>query len=167
MQYTVPVFILSHAKVNLHTKHQGHRSTGIILRSQLANFSQFWSEICYPWDQCKSGEKRFSLYAGGSGRLFLTAWSAPICFARVHFSRIFARPEWSLVKRFSHESGDRRTDRRTLPSTLSPCFAVDNNLYPYVLFIVHLSEPPRESVIDIIKCNIPLGSLAIISTHPL
>ena len=45
----------------------------IILRSQLANFRQFWSKFCHPWDQCKSDEKRFSLYAGSSGRLFLTA----------------------------------------------------------------------------------------------
>ncbi len=71
--------------------------TGIILRSQLANFSQFWSKFCHPWDQCKSGEKRCNLYAGGFWQAFLldclfstdSLWSC-------HFSRIFARPEWSL-----------------------------------------------------------------------
>ncbi len=70
--------------------------SGIILRSQLANFSQFWSKFCHPLDQCKSDEK--SLHAGGFWQAFLldclfstnSLWSC-------HFSRIFARPEWSLV----------------------------------------------------------------------
>ena len=33
----------------------------------------------------------------GSSRLFMTACPGPIYFARVHFSPIFARPEWSLL----------------------------------------------------------------------
>ncbi len=67
-------------------------SAGIILRSHLANFSQFWSKFCHPSDQCKSDEKRFGLYVGGgSGRPFITA-----CPADVRFSQIFARPECSL-----------------------------------------------------------------------
>ncbi len=68
----------------------------MLICSQLANFSQFWSQFCHPWDQCKSGEKKFSPYAGGSGRLFLTAWPAPIYFACVRLSWIFARSECSL-----------------------------------------------------------------------
>ncbi len=32
---------------------------GMWLRSQLANFSQFWSKFCHLWDQCKSSEKGF------------------------------------------------------------------------------------------------------------
>ncbi len=82
-----------------------HVLAGIILRSQLANFSQFWSKFCHPWDQCKSGEKRFSLYyTGGSGRLFMTACPTRIYIAQVRFSRIFARPEWCLTRQPS--SGD-------------------------------------------------------------
>ena len=41
--------------------------TGMWLRSQLANFSQFWSKFCHLWDQCKSSEKPFP-WLGGGGR---------------------------------------------------------------------------------------------------
>ena len=36
---------------------------------------------------------RKDLTIGGSGRLFMTACSAPIYFAQVHFSQIFTWPE--------------------------------------------------------------------------
>ncbi len=38
---------------------------GIILCSQLANLTQLYPNFDIPRDQCKSGEKRFSLYALG------------------------------------------------------------------------------------------------------
>ncbi len=38
-------------------------NTWNILLSELANFSQLWSKICHPWDQCKSSEK-MSSYMG-------------------------------------------------------------------------------------------------------
>ncbi len=41
--------------------------------------------------------KYLACVLGGSGRLFMTACLAPIYFAHVRFSRIFARPEWSLL----------------------------------------------------------------------
>ncbi len=74
--YDVPLY---RQTSNLRSKpSENYLFTGNILRSQLANFSQFWSKFCHSWDQCKSGERRFSLYAGGSGMLFLTACPALI-----------------------------------------------------------------------------------------
>ncbi len=39
----------------------------MVLRSQLENFSPFWSKFCHIWDQCKSSEKIVGLYVGEGG----------------------------------------------------------------------------------------------------
>ena len=40
-------------------------NSGMVLRSQLANFSQFWPKFCHPYDQCNSNEKMFTYMWGG------------------------------------------------------------------------------------------------------
>ncbi len=59
----------------------------------LANFDP---NFVIPEISVKQVRKDSSCMLGGSGRLFMTACPAPIYFAPVRFSRIFARPEWSL-----------------------------------------------------------------------
>ncbi len=81
-------------------------SPGIILRSQLANFNQFWIQIliltnfdlnfAIPEKSVNHVRKDLACMLGFSGKLCLAACPAPICFACVRFSQIFARPECSL-----------------------------------------------------------------------
>ncbi len=59
----------------------------------LANFDP---NFVIPEISVNQVRKYLACMLGGSGRIFLTACLPPICFARVHFSQIFALPEWSL-----------------------------------------------------------------------
>ncbi len=56
----------------------------------LANFGP---NFVIPEISVNTVRKDLACMLGGSGRLFLTACPAPIYFASVHFSRIFARTE--------------------------------------------------------------------------
>ncbi len=59
----------------------------------LANFDP---NFVIPEISVNQVRKYLAYMLGGSGRLFMTACPARIYFAQVRFSRIFARPEWSL-----------------------------------------------------------------------
>ena len=59
----------------------------------LANFDP---NFVIPETSVNQVRKDLSCMLGGSGRLSMTACPAPVYFAPVHFSRIFARPEWYL-----------------------------------------------------------------------
>ncbi len=61
----------------------------------LANFDP---HFVIPEISLNQVRKDLACMLGGSGRLFLTVCLAPIYINRAHFSRIFARPEWSLLQ---------------------------------------------------------------------
>ena len=74
-------------------------SAGMWLRSQSANFSQFWSIFsCHLWDQCKSSEKMLPCLGGGglccSGTAFQMLRLQDVS---AHFSQFPAGPVSSLV----------------------------------------------------------------------
>ena len=65
---------------------------GMWLRSQLANFSQFWSNFCHLWDQCKSSEKMFP--SMGDGGLYYSGTVLQMLWLRddsAHFSQFCVR----------------------------------------------------------------------------
>ena len=69
------------------------------LRSQLANFSQFWFKFCHLWDQCKSSEKMLPCM-GGRGLYY---WGTAMQMLKLqevsaHFSQFRVGPVSSLVK---------------------------------------------------------------------
>ncbi len=71
---------------------------GMWLRSQLANFSHFWSKFCHLWNQCKSSEKMLPCM-GGRGLYYSgTAVQMPqLQEVSAHFSQFRVGPVSSLT----------------------------------------------------------------------
>ncbi len=69
---------------------------GMLIRSQLANFSQFWSKFCHLWlwDQCKSSEKRFPCMGGWGLCCSGTVFQIHIYFLRIRPS-VNHSPRWA------------------------------------------------------------------------
>ncbi len=80
---------------------QGHRpkvKQGSFYAANWLILANFDPNFVIPETSVNQVRKDLACMLGCSGRLFMTACPTPIYLAPVHFSRIFARPEWSLSR---------------------------------------------------------------------